>query len=336
MRILLTGGAGFIGSHLAERLLERGLELVILDNLNDFYDPRIKVRNLDEICGKGDFILCQQNLLDQKALAELFRQHRPQVVIHLAAYAGVRPSLQDPALYGEVNITGTTLLLEQARQQGVRHFIFGSSSSVYGVNSKAPFHEEDPVANPISLYAATKRAGELLCSVYHHNYQLPVTCLRFFTVYGPRQRPEMAIHKFTRQIEEGGEIQVYHEGRSERDYTYINDIVEGILAALDRPGGFEIFNLGNSRTVVLLELIRLIEKALGKEARMQLMPAQPGDVPLTYADIARAREKLGFAPLTPIEEGIEKFVKWYRKQESKRAEKAISLRLQPRQRLWIS
>lgn len=312
MSVLLTGGAGFIGSHLAERLLERGQELIILDNFNDFYDPRIKLGNLDEVRKKGDFVLYQKDLLDRSALGEIFRQHRPEAIIHLAAYAGVRPSLQDPALYSRVNITGTTLLLEEAKKGGVSHFIFGSSSSVYGVNSKVPFHEDDPVTNPISPYAATKRAGELLCFVYYHNHQLPITCLRLFTVYGPRQRPEMAIHQFTRRINRGEEIRVYHDGKSERDYTYIDDIVEGILAALDRPGGFEIFNLGNSRTVRLLDLIRLIEKTLGKRARMRLMPAQPGDVPITCASIERARDKLGFVPSTPVEKGVPKFVEWYK------------------------
>ena len=233
------------------------------------------------------------------------------MIVHLAARAGVRPSLRDPALYAEVNITGTIHLLEQARRQGVSHFIFGSSSSVYGVNSKVPFHEEDPVDRPVSPYAASKRAGELLCSAYHHNYQLPVTCLRFFTVYGPRQRPEMAIHQFTRRISRGEEIQLYHEGKSQRDYTYIDDIVQGILSALEQSSGFQIFNLGNSRTVLLRDLVDLIEKALKRRARVRMMPPQPGDVPITYADISRARAELGFLPKTPIEEGVPKFVRWY-------------------------
>ncbi len=311
MSVLLTGGAGFIGSHLAERLLERGSELIILDNLNDFYAPRIKLANLDEVRKKGDFVLYQKDILDHSALEAVFRQHRPEVVIHLAACAGVSPSLREPAHYAEVNVTGTTHLLEQAREHGIDNFIFASSSSVYGLTSKGPFREDDPVTAPVSPYAATKRAGELLCSVYHHNYQLPITCLRFFTVYGPRQRPDMAIHKFTRQIDRGDEILAYDQGKSQRDYTYIDDIVEGVLAVLDRPSGFEIFNLGNSRTVVLRDLIDLIEKALGKPARVLTMPAQPGDVPITYANISRAQARLSFAPRTPIEEGVPRFVEWY-------------------------
>ena len=311
MRVLLTGGAGFIGSHLAERLLERGDELIILDDFNDFYDPRIKFSNLEEVRKKGNFTLYQQDLLEPEALEKIFPKHRPEAIIHLAARAGVRPSLRDPALYARVNVTGTIHLLEHARQQGIGHFIFGSSSSVYGVSSKVPFHEEDPVDRPVSPYAASKRAGELLCSAYHHNYQLPITCLRFFTVYGPRQRPDMAIHKFTRQISRGEEIEVYHQGKSQRDYTYIDDIVQGMLAALERPSGFQIFNLGNSRTVLLTDLIGLLEKTLKKQARVRMMPAQPGDVPLTYADISRACSVLGFSPQTPIEKGVPKFVRWW-------------------------
>jgi UDP-glucuronate 4-epimerase len=314
MRILLTGGAGFIGSHLAERLLERGIQLTIIDNLNGFYDPAIKRRNLERIGEKGEFTFCRQDILDRKAVEHLFHSFRPQVVVHLAAYAGVRPSLENPGLYSEVNVTGTSILLEQARQDEVQHFVFGSSSSVYGINSKVPFHEEDPVHQPISPYAVTKRAGELLCFSYHHNYGLPITSLRFFTVYGPRQRPEMAIHKFTRDIEQGKEIPVYHEGKSARDYTYVDDIVQGVLNAIDRPQGCSIFNLGNSQVVQLSDLIRLVEQALGKKARIRLMPAQPGDVPITSADISRARERLDYVPTTNIEEGVSRFVQWYREE----------------------
>jgi UDP-glucuronate 4-epimerase len=314
MRLLLTGGAGFIGSHLAERLLERDVQLTIIDNLNDFYDPRIKERNLERVRGKGDFTCCRQDILNREAVADLFRSFRPQIVVHLAAYAGVRPSLENPGLYSEVNVTGTSFLLEQARLNDVRHFVFGSSSSVYGINSKVPFHEDDPVQQPISPYAVTKRAGELLCFSYHHNYGLPVTSLRFFTVYGPRQRPEMAIHKFTRQINQGEEVPVYHQGASARDYTYVDDIVQGVLNAIDRPQGCSIFNLGNSHVVQLSDLIALIEQALGKKARIRLMPAQPGDVPITSADISRARERLEYAPKTDIEEGVSRFVQWYREE----------------------
>jgi UDP-glucuronate 4-epimerase len=312
MRILVTGGAGFIGSHLAERLLDREDELTILDNFNDFYDPQIKEKNLASVQGKGDFSLWREDLLNWEALTRLFEERRPEAIVHLAAYAGVRPSLENPALYSEVNVTGTVHLLELARTYEVKNFVFGSSSSVYGVNSKVPFHEDDSLDCPISPYASTKRAAELLCYNYHHNYDLPVTSLRFFTVYGPRQRPEMAIHKFARMIDQGEEIPVYHQGRSQRDYTYIDDIVQGILAVIEKPFSCETLNLGNSRTVQLLELIRLIEGALGKEARMRLLPAQMGDVPITYADISRARERIDYRPTTAIEEGIQKFVKWFR------------------------
>jgi UDP-glucuronate 4-epimerase len=233
------------------------------------------------------------------------------MIVHLAAYAGVRPSLQNPVLYSDVNVKGTIHLLELARQYEVRGFVFGSSSSVYGVNSKVPFYEDDPLNQPISPYASTKRAAELLCYNYHHNFGLPVTSLRFFTVYGPRQRPEMAIHKFTRMIHQGEEIPVYHYGESQRDYTYIDDIVEGVLAVLDNPFSWEILNLGNSRTVRLLHLIQLIERALGKSAKIRLLPAQMGDVPITYADISRAKDRINYQPTTPIEDGVAKFVEWY-------------------------
>lgn len=311
MRILLTGGAGFIGSHLAERLLNRADTLAILDNFNDFYDPRIKQRNIERIEQAGQFALYQGDLLDQRLLTEIFENHEPEAVIHLAAYAGVRPSLENPALYSEVNVTGTTKLLEIAKDYPLVNFIFGSSSSVYGINSKVPFHENDPIRQPISPYAVSKRAGELLCFVYQENYGLPVTCLRFFTVYGPRQRPEMAIHRFTRQIDQEEPIVVYHDGKSRRDYTYIDDVLDGILAALDRPSPFEVYNLGNSRTIVLRDLVHLIEKALQKKAKIRLKPAQPGDVPLTFADISRAQESLAYSPTTPIEDGIPQFVEWY-------------------------
>ncbi|MDA2926266.1 GDP-mannose 4,6-dehydratase [Acidobacteria bacterium AH-259-G07] len=311
MRILLTGGAGFIGSHLAQRLLEREETLIMVDNFNDFYDPKIKLRNVERIKQKGEFKLYQEDLLNQRALQEIFQRHEPEAIIHLAAYAGVRPSLQNPALYSKVNVTGTTHLLELAKEYGVGNFIFGSSSSVYGINNKVPFCENDPIERPISPYAATKRAGELLCFVYHQNCGIPITCLRLFTVYGPHQRPEMAIHKFTRRIDRGEEIEVYHHGKSQRDYTYIEDILQGILCAFDKPAGFEIFNLGNCRTTVLLDLIKLIEEALKKKARVRLMPAQPGDVPITCADISWAKEKLGYSPATPIEEGVPRFVEWY-------------------------
>jgi UDP-glucuronate 4-epimerase len=315
MRVLVTGGAGFIGSHLCEALLQQGDQLTVLDNFNDFYDPAIKERNIGQLLEIGDFDLRRADLLDEAALDGLFKETKPEAIVHLAACAGVRPSMEDPALYDRVNVTGTINLLERARGHHVRKFIFGSSSSVYGVNSKVPFSETDPLEKPISPYAVTKRAGELLCYSYHYNYRLPVACLRFFTVYGPRQRPEMAIHKFTRMMFRGEPIPVFHGGESERDYTYIADIVQGILATLRLPFEFEIFNLGNSRTVRLLDLIRCIEAATGRRAELEMMPAQPGDVPVTCADITRARRMLGFEPATPIETGVKKFVEWYRSRE---------------------
>lgn len=318
MRVLLTGGAGFIGSNLAEALLKRNIELTILDNFNDFYDPAIKERNIADVRKVGEFSLWRNDLLDMETLRKLFSDRRPEIIIHLAAYAGVRPSLENPPLYDRVNVTGTAHLLDLARDFDVQNFIFGSTSSVYGVNSKVPFSEDDPLNKLISPYSVTKRAAELLCYTYHYNYQLPVTCLRFFTVYGPRQRPEMAIHKFTRMIAEGRPIPVYHQGESERDYTYVADIVQGVMAAFDRRFDYEIFNLGNSRTVPLTNLIQLIEKQLGQEADIKLMPAQAGDVPITYADISKAKQHLGYQPSTPIEEGVRKFVEWYKECSSGR------------------
>lgn len=311
MRILLTGGAGFIGSHVAEALLRLGHDLTIVDNFNDFYPPRIKEANIESVRLAGDFDLRRADLLDLEALRDIFRECRPEAIIHLAAYAGVRPSLENPALYDRVNVTGTIHLLDLARDSGIRSFIFGSTSSVYGVNSKVPFSETDPLDTPISPYAVTKRAAELLCYTYHYNYGLPVTCLRFFTVYGPRQRPEMAIHKFTRMILEGEPIPIYHQGLSRRDYTYVDDIVQGVTSALGHRFDFEVINLGNSQTVGLLDLVRLIELNTGTEAKTQLMPAQPGDVPITYADIQKARRLLGYQPTTPIESGVSRFVDWY-------------------------
>ena len=310
-RILLTGGVGFIGSHLAERLLERGDSVVILDSFDPFYDPRIKEHNLEEIRKCGSPKLYRGDLRDPELMRSLFEVERPEMVIHLAARAGVRPSFVDPRAYESVNISGTSMLLDLVRDFGVRHFVFGSSSSVYGTNSRVPFREDDPISQPISPYAVTKRAGELLGYTYHHNFGIAVTCLRFFTVYGPRQRPDMAIHQFARKISEGDEIAVYADGLSSRDYTYVDDVVNGVIAASAAPCGFQIFNLGNSRSIVLIDLIRLLERSLGRQARIRFMPAQEGDVPVTLADISLAQSRLGYAPSTSIEEGISKFVQWY-------------------------
>ena len=309
--VLLTGGAGFIGSHLAERLIEDGHEVIIIDNLNAFYDPRIKARNLERVRAKGDFTLYREDFTNQGALRSIFERHHPRTVIHLGAYAGVRPSLEQPVLYYHVNVMGSLFLLELIREFGVDHLVFASSSSVYGINSKVPFSEDDPLHQPVSPYASTQRAGELLCHVYHHNYGIPITCLRFFTVYGPRQRPEMGMHKFIRMIRHNEEIPVYHEGRSARDYTYIDDIVHGILASVDKPAGFRIFNLGNSKPAVLMDVIHQMETIMGEKARTKLMPAQPGDVPITFADITRAREQLGYTPSVGLDEGLARMVEWY-------------------------
>ncbi len=310
MKTLITGGAGFIGFHVASRLLTLKHEVAILDNFNDFYDPQLKRRNVRDLEELGPVSLHETDILERENLRRAFRTIEPETVIHLAAWAGVRPSLLRPALYADVNVTGTVHLLELAREFQVGSFIFGSSSSVYGGSERVPFREDDPVDTPVSPYAATKRAGELLCHTYAHNHGLKVTCLRFFTVYGPRQRPEMAIHKFSRLILEGGEIPVFGDGSSRRDYTYIDDIVAGVIAAVRVNPQFEILNLGESETIGLLELVALLEEALGKNAKLAFLPEQPGDMPITYADIARSRRVLGYAPQTPIREGIRKFAQW--------------------------
>lgn len=312
MRVLVTGGAGFIGSHLVERLLDRGDEVVTLDNLNDFYSPTLKERNLAPARAFKHFTFIQGDILDVPLLDRLFSSRAFDVIVHLAARAGVRPSLAQPLLYEEVNCRGTLNVLEQARRHGVRRLVFASSSSVYGNGSDIPFRENARVDRPISPYAATKAAGELYCHTYHHLYGISVTVLRFFTVYGPRQRPDMAIHAFTRLIEEGRPIPFYGDGTTERDYTYCDDVVEGLLAAVDRDLGFEIINLGESRTTSLARLVELIEQALGKRAILDRRPLPPGDVRRTCAEVSKARRLLGYEPKTPLEEGIPRFVCWYR------------------------
>ncbi|MGQ9853211.1 MAG: NAD-dependent epimerase/dehydratase family protein [Candidatus Oleimicrobiaceae bacterium] len=314
MHILLTGVAGFIGSHLTERLLADGHTIVGLDDFNDFYDPARKRRNLAQVLNRDTFRLVEGDILDYPLLTKLFAEESFGAIIHLAARAGVRPSIREPLLYQEVNCRGTNNLLEMARQHGVGLFLFASSSSVYGANKKIPFAEDDPVDCPVSPYAATKKAGELLCYTYHHLFGLSVSCLRFFTVYGPRQRPDMAIHKFTRLIDAGQKVPMFGDGTSRRDYTFITDIIDGVVAALERCRGYAIYNLGESRTVELRHLVSLISAALGKEALVEYLPEQPGDVPVTYADIRRAQSALDYAPKVPIEEGIERFVAWYRAQ----------------------
>ena len=313
MKCLVTGGAGFIGSHLCEQLLVAGHSVWAFDNLDTFYDPAIKRRNLQELQGTArPFEFVQGDLLDRRALDELFGGVRFDQVIHLAARAGVRPSLEEPALYQRVNVEGTTNLLEAARLNGVRKMVLASSSSVYGVNAKVPFAERDPIFTPISPYAASKLACEALGHVYHHVYGLDVVMLRFFTVYGPRQRPDLAIHKFARLIREGRPIPVFGDGSSARDFTYITDILQGILACTRQDFGYEIFNLGESEVVRLDRLIEVLENALGKKAIIDRRPPQPGDVPITFADISKARQQLGYQPQVKIERGMALFVDWFR------------------------
>ena len=312
--ILITGGAGFIGSHLVDRLMSAETNHVtVVDNFNDFYDPAIKRANIAAHTGSARFELVEADIADAAAMDRLFARSRFDVVVHLAARAGVRPSLEDPLAYEEVNVRGTYSLLEAARRHGVNRFVFGSSSSVYGVNSKVPFSEDDPIARPISPYSATKIAAEAACHAYSHLYGLRVVCLRFFTVYGPRQRPDLAIHKFARLISAGKPIPVFGDGTTRRDYTYIDDIVAGVEAAISYDKTqFEVINLGESETVELRRLVEVIERAMGKRALVDRQPEQPGDVPITYANIEKARRLLGYNPQTKIEAGIEKFIEWFK------------------------
>jgi len=315
-RILLTGGAGFIGSHLAEALIRGGAKVSIVDNLDDFYAPTRKRLNLQEIESAGSFEFFDADVRDIEALRKVAERVQPEIVIHLAARAGVRPSIEQPALYESVNVAGTVNVLEIAREFKVQRLIFGSSSSVYGITNTVPFCEDDLQTRPISPYAATKLAAELMCYTYAHLYGLMTICLRFFTVYGPRQRPDLAIHKFTRLIESGKPIPVYGDGSMGRDYTYVDDIVAGVLASLEYAPEpklpFEVFNLGNCCPVRLAELIALLESATGKKALQDRLPDQPGDVPITWANIDKARRLLGYAPKISMEQGLRNFVAWFR------------------------
>ena len=313
MSLLVTGGAGFIGSHLCERLLEEAFEVVSLDSYDDFYDPAIKRGNLAVCRDHARFTEVEGDIRDAATLDKL-----PEVdsIIHLAARAGDRPSIQDPVLYQDVNVGGTLALLELARKRGIRRFVFGSSSSVYGNNEKVPFSEDDSVDHPISPYAATKKAGELFCHTYHHLDGLGVLCLRFFTVYGPRQRPDLAIHKFTRLMTAGEPIPRFGNGTTERDYTYVDDTLEGVMGALEyveaHPDAYEIINLGESRTVSLNEMIDTVSQALGVTPAIDELPLQAGDALRTYADVSKARALLSYAPRTGFQEGVRWFVEWYR------------------------
>jgi len=315
--ILVTGGAGFIGSHLVDRLLAEGeWRVSVVDDFNDFYDPAIKHANVRRHEQQSNYRLFAADIRDKPALEKIIAENNFACIVHLAARAGVRPSLEEPLLYTETNVIGTMNLLELAREHNIKQFVFGSSSSVYGINAKVPFSEDDPIRQPISPYAATKAAGELLCHTYSHLYGLRTVCLRFFTVYGPRQRPDLAIHKFARLISAGKPIPVFGDGTTRRDYTFIDDIIAGVRASIDyvadeAKSNYEVVNLGESRTVELRELISLLEKELGKTAQIDRQPLQPGDVPQTFADITKARSILGYDPQTQIEEGIRRFVQWW-------------------------
>jgi len=312
-QILVTGGAGFIGSHLVTRLLsENAWNVSVVDDFNDFYSPAIKRRNADAFLQDPRFTLYEADIRDAGFLRVIFEENKFDAIVHLAARAGVRPSLAQPKLYAETNINGTLNLLELAREFEIKQFVFGSSSSVYGINNKIPFAEDDRIHQPISPYAATKAAGELLCHSYSHLYGIRAVCLRFFTVYGARQRPDLAIHKFSKLIWEDKPIQVFGDGTTRRDYTYVDDIIQGVRAAIDYDASdYEIFNLGESQTVELRSLIELIEENLGKKAIIDRQPLQPGDVPQTFADISKSRELLNYNPQTKIEEGIRKFTEWF-------------------------
>ena len=313
MKALVTGAAGFIGSHLCERLLADGCTVIGIDNFDDFYDPQIKRRNISGCLKNKNFQLIEADIRDSTAMDEVVGDG-VEIIVHLAARAGVRPSIAQPLLYADVNINGTMVLLQAAAKHKVAKFIFGSSSSVYGNSEKLPFSEDDNVDFPISPYAATKKAGELICHTYHHLYGIAITCLRFFTVYGPRQRPDLAIHKFAKLIEQGKPIPVYGDGTMMRDFTYIDDIIDGTVAAMQKYAGFEIYNLGESKPITVNDLVTEIEKALGKKPVREYVPAQPGDVERTYADVSKAVRELGYNPSTTIQAGLTKFVTWLRQQ----------------------
>ena len=311
MRVLVTGGAGFIGSHLTEKLVAAGHEVTVLDDFNDYYDPAIKRGNLAEVA--GDIRLVVGDIRDAVLVERTFSAGKFDCVVHLAARAGVRPSILQPKLYFTTNIDGTFNLLDACRYHGVGRFVLASSSSVYGVNSKVPFAESDPLERTISPYAATKLACEQICSNYAWLFGIRSVCLRFFTVYGPRQRPDLAIAKFTRKLLAGEPIERYGNGGTERDYTYIDDIISGILAAMAYDGAdFDVFNLGNSNTVSLSRLLSLLQELTGKTANITELPEQPGDVPRTFADVTKAGRLLGFHPATPIREGLTKYIEWVR------------------------
>ncbi len=313
-KILVTGGAGFIGSHVVDALLVRGEEVVVVDNFNSYYDPKRKFLNIAPHIQNKEYVLAAGNVEDYSFMHSLFEKHNIKRVVHLAAKAGVRASIQDPVGYKIANIDGTLNLLELAKKYRVENFVFGSSSSVYGNSQKVPFSEDDRVDEPISPYAATKRMGELLCRTYSHLFQLPVSCLRFFTVYGPRGRPDMAPYIFTDAVYHGKTVTLYGDGSTQRDYTFVLDIVSGIISAVDKPHAFEIFNLGNNTMVSLQEFVSVIEETVGKKAVVERKGLFPGDVALTYADISKAQKMLGYTPKVSVRKGMQEFFSWYTKE----------------------
>ncbi len=321
-KILVTGGAGFIGSHVCDALLNKGYFVVCVDNFNDYYDPGVKENNIKQYINNSNFKLYRKDIRDFDSLSNIFNENDIDKVIHLAARAGVRPSIKQPLLYQEVNIKGTANLLELSKRHNIKNFIFASSSSVYGERREVPFKESDRVDNPISPYAATKKSGELLCYTYSYLYDLPVTCLRFFTVYGPKGRPDMAPYKFVDLIEKGKTIQIYtskeqfEKGEMARDFTYIDDIVEGILFSLENPFDYEIINLGRGEPVKLNKFIEIIETAIGKQADKEFIGKTEGDVTLTYADISKAKNLLSYKSKTSLLEGMKNFIDWYKREKA--------------------
>lgn len=310
MKILVTGGAGFIGSHVTQALLERGDEVVIIDDFNDRYDPRLKEARIAHMFKAKVPEVIRGSIIDRELIAKIFTRHSFDAVIHLAAWASVQPSIENPYVYTSVNVDGTVNILEAARRHTVKNIVFASSSSVYGGKTKLPFRETDDITRPISPYAATKAAGEILCATWHHLYDMNISCLRFFTVYGPWGRPEMALFRFTEAIRNNQVVEMRGED-TQRDFTYIDDIVQGILGALDTPRGYAIYNLGESDGVSLPRFIAAIEVAMGKKARIKTVPLPPGDIPATLADISLAQNALHYRPTTTIEVGVKKFVAWY-------------------------
>jgi len=313
--ILVTGGAGFIGSHLSERLLKEGYKVICLDNFNNFYNPKIKEDNIKEIKDNSEFILIRGDILDKKLLEKIFSENQISKIIHLAAIPGVRQSFLSPEHYIDVDIKGTVNFLEMAKKYKIPHFIFGSSSTVYGQDSKVPFHEEEKDLNPISPYGTSKLTAEKFCQTYSKLYRIPITILRYFAVFGPRQRPELAIHKFTRLMKQGKPLPKFGSGQSARDYTFIDDIIEGTMKAIEKTFDFEIFNLGNSKPVKLEGLIEILSKRLGIKPKIDELSDQLGDVPITHADISKGKKFLDWEPETSLEEGIDKFLAWYKEKE---------------------